>query len=87
MKDKMGEMRKMQDVLISFIQEINPYDDFDENTDLIEEGLLDSLSIVGLIAEIEKNGKEIPLSAIKIDNFASVNAIMSLLKEIEKNSN
>jgi D-alanine--poly(phosphoribitol) ligase subunit 2 len=46
------------------------------DTDLIETGLIDSLALVSLIAEIEGEfGFELPLDDFDVDNFRTVDRI------------
>ena len=43
------------------------------DTDLIESGLLDSLALVSLLAEIEREfGFELPLDTLEVDDFRTV---------------
>lgn len=50
------------------------------STDLIEAGLLDSLAVVTLITEIEiAIGHQLPLDALDLDSFRSVERICELL--------
>ena len=43
------------------------------DTDLIEGGLLDSLALVSLLAEIEREfGFELPLDSLEVDDFRTV---------------
>ena len=43
------------------------------DTDLIETGLLDSLSLVSLLADIEREfGFELPLDTLEVDDFRTV---------------
>jgi acyl carrier protein len=43
------------------------------DTDLIETGLIDSLALVSLLAEIEREfGFELPLDTLEVDDFRSV---------------
>jgi D-alanine--poly(phosphoribitol) ligase subunit 2 len=52
------------------------------DTDLIETGLLDSLSLVSLITEIEgKFGFELPLDDFDIERFSSVERIAAFVDE------
>jgi acyl carrier protein len=45
------------------------------DTDLIESGLIDSLSLVSLLAEIEREfGFELPLDTLEVDDFRTVEA-------------
>jgi acyl carrier protein len=46
-------------------------DSFD--TDLIETGLIDSLALISLLAEIEREfGFELPLDTLEVDDFRTV---------------
>ncbi|MCT4617939.1 MAG: acyl carrier protein [Marinisporobacter sp.] len=64
-----------------FIEEINPYMDIDIDTQLIDEGVLDSLGIMVLINEIEGYyGIEILATDMKSENFKSLVTIESLVK-------
>jgi acyl carrier protein len=56
--------------------------DFDENTNLIERGIVDSMSLVRLISFIEENC-EIPVQDEDIvpENFSSLNKISSFITE------
>lgn len=48
----------------------------DGDTDLFESGLLDSLTLVSLLTEIEQSfGFELPLEDLDLDEFRSVNRI------------
>jgi acyl carrier protein len=52
----------------------------DDDTDMIDAGLLDSLALVSLIAEIEHEFElELPLEDLDIDQFRSVNRIAQML--------
>jgi acyl carrier protein len=43
------------------------------DTDLIETGLLDSLALISLLAEIEREfGFELPLDTLEVDDFRTV---------------
>lgn len=76
-------MENVKEKLVEVIQKINPYEEFDDNTDLIEEELLDSLSIVNMVSQIEKElCVEIPLEKMKVDNFRSINTILSMLEDV-----
>ena len=49
-------------------------------TDLVSDGILDSLDIMRLIVELEGEfGIEIPPEDVLSDNFESVNAIIALI--------
>lgn len=64
------------------VADLNPFDDFDENTDLLEDGILDSIDITELIDKLEtKYNIEIPLTDINEKNFNTINNICVFLHE------
>lgn len=66
----------MKQKIISIIKEINPYEEFDESTDLLEEGILDSLSVMILLSQLESVfGIKLDLENIELDNIRSVTEI------------
>lgn len=70
----------MEQVISEIIVEINPFDEFNIDTDLFGEGILDSLSLIVLIEEIEKKLCITILEEdITIENFYSIRTIIKLL--------
>lgn len=56
--------------------EINYSKSFDPHTNIIEEGIIDSMGILSLVSFLEtKYGIEIDLEEINADNFATVKKI------------
>ena len=52
------------------------------DTDLIESGLIDSLSLVSLITEIERSFRfELPLDDFDVRRFSSVERMAALVEE------
>jgi acyl carrier protein len=59
--------------------------DFDENTNLIERGIIDSMSLVRLISFIEENYEiQVQDEDIVPENFSSLNKISSFIAERRK---
>ena len=59
--------------------------DFDENTNLIELGIIDSMSLVRLISFIEENYEiQVQDEDIVPENFSSLNKISSFIAERRK---
>jgi acyl carrier protein len=59
--------------------------DFDENTNLIERGIVDSMSLVRLISFIEENCDiQVQDEDIVPENFSSLNKISSFINERRK---
>ena len=56
----------------------------DENTDLIEEGFLDSFDIVSLVLELNDTfGIKIEASELLPENFSNINDIEKLVKSLQ----
>lgn len=73
------------DRLLELLKRIMPEVDFESSSNLIDDGVLDSLDIVSIISEIEEEYKiEIDPNEIDPDNFQSA---VTMLKMIEKSSN
>lgn len=70
--------------ILEMIREINPFDDYDENTLLIEEGILDSLTLVILIEQIENEfNVKIPEEQLDPANFESVIKIQEFIESLK----
>ena len=78
-------MEKVMQKIIEIIKELNPYDEFDVNTNLIKEGIIDSLRLVVLIGELE-DMFEIKIAELEIkpENFETLVAISNLIAKSEK---
>lgn len=56
----------------------------DENTDLIEEGFLDSFDIVSLVLELnDAFGIKIEVTELLPENFSNINDIEKLVKSLQ----
>jgi len=71
-------MEKIKEIL----QELKPEFDFENSTDYIEDGYLDSFDMVSLVSTLEDEFKML-IDALDIvpDNFASVDAIAKIIKK------
>ena len=74
--------------IIAIIKEINPYIDIDENTELIESEILDSLSVVYIVTELEdKYGIYVDEKLVLPENFKTATLISNMIvKCAEKNN-
>ena len=71
----------MKEILMEIIEELQPYAEFDETTDLLGEDVLDSVSVLVLVQEIEERFEiEITAEEITSENFKNVNTIVSLIE-------
>ena len=73
--------------LIEILKDINPNIDFETCENLIDGHLLDSLSIISLIAEIE-DAFDIVVPAVEIipDNFNSAARMMNMISRLQEDN-
>ena len=78
----------MKEELIAYIMKEfveDPDEEIDETTLLISSGLIDSLSIVSLVAFIDKKfGVKIPDEKGTVDNFETITKIIETINEFKK---
>jgi 2-hydroxymuconate-semialdehyde hydrolase len=78
----------MKEELIAYIMKEfveDPDEEIDENTPLMSSGLIDSLSIVSLVAFIDKKyGIKIPDEKGTVENFETVTKIIDVINEFKK---
>lgn len=70
--------------LIEILKEIHPDVDFESESALVDDGILDSLDIVTLITEInDRFDVTIPPEEILPENFNSAEALWSLIEKLD----
>jgi len=75
----------MKEQLLGILEDIRPDIDFENETGLITNGLMDSLDIVMLVGQIaEEFDIEVGVQNITPDNFNSLTAIESLIKKLQE---
>lgn len=73
------------EALLQILKDLHPDVDFAVETDLIGDGVLDSLDIVTLITEINSAyDVSIPAEEILPENFCSVQAIYDLILRLDE---
>lgn len=71
--------------LLKILKRIRPDVDFETETELIDEGILDSMDVVSIISEIDDEfGVQIRITELDADNFNSVEAIWNLVQKLKK---
>ncbi len=71
--------------LLQILGTLKPDVDFTKEKNLVEDGLLDSLDIVQIIAQIEKAfGVKLSADDIDPDNFESAQSIWSMISKYRK---
>lgn len=84
MRHKMERIIYM-DKLLEILHEIAPDVDFQKEKNLVENGLLDSLTIVMLVSDLE-NAFDVEITPVDIvpENFQSAEAIYSLVTRLQE---
>lgn len=74
----------MKDELMEILQELRPDVDFETETALITNGVLDSFDIVALVGELnDAFDIEIKPNNLVPDNFNSADAMLALIEELQ----
>lgn len=75
---------EMKEDILEILREINPLDEIDENTKLLED-FLDSMNLLLLINELEERYKiEIPMETLNFEDFENVSSIIELVDTLKK---
>ena len=70
--------------LLEILKEIRPDVDFENEKELIDEGILDSFDVVSIISEIDdKFGVQIRITELDPENFNSAEAIWKLIQNLQ----
>lgn len=78
-------MSECERKILDLICEINPYEDINVETELIETGILDSMSILVLVTELEEEYKiTINEKMIVPENFTYIKTIAELVGQLCK---
>lgn len=71
----------MKEKLLAILSEACPEVDFETETALIDDGLLESLDIVMIVTEImQEFGVELTVDDLLPENFNSVDALLALIE-------
>ena len=71
--------------LLEILADLHPEVDFENTTDLVDDGILDSLDIVSLVAQIDAEfGVTIPAEEIIPENFNSAEALFRLIERLDE---
>ncbi|MBO7310170.1 MAG: acyl carrier protein [Clostridia bacterium] len=73
------------ETVIKMLKELHPDVDFESADGLIDDGILDSLDIVSLVAEIDSEfGIVVPAEEIVPENFNSATALFKLIERLDE---
>lgn len=71
--------------LLKLLKEVRPDVDFENETELIEDGILDSMDVVSIISSIDDVfGVQIRITELDPENFNSVENLWSLINSLKK---
>lgn len=71
--------------LLEILSELHPEVDFAVTADLVDDGILDSLDIVSLVAQIDAEfGVTIPAEEIIPENFNSAEELFALINRLDE---
>lgn len=74
----------MKETLIEILKDLHPEVDFESETALVSDGILDSFDIVSLVAEINSEfDVTVGVDELEPENFDSVDAMCKLIKELQ----
>ncbi|MBP3913372.1 MAG: acyl carrier protein [Lachnospiraceae bacterium] len=74
----------MREKLLALLREEYPDIDFEESDELVDDGILDSLTVVGVISAIsDEFNVEIPYEEIIPENFNSIDAMAELIEKYQ----
>jgi len=77
-------IENIMEQLLEILREINSDVNFEEETSLVTNGILDSFSIVNLVAELnDAYDIEITASDLVVENFDSAAAILALVERLQ----
>ena len=70
--------------ILDMLKQSHPYIDFENEKALMTRGLLDSLAVVGIIAELEEMFDiSVTMEYIRPENFESVEAMWNMVQELQ----
>jgi len=70
--------------LINLLKSIRPDVDFEHETALIDDGILDSMDVVSIISELDNVfNVQVRITELEPENFNSVEAIWKLIQQLK----
>lgn len=72
--------------LLELLKGVRPDVDFENETALIDDGILDSFDVVSIISEIDDTfGVQIRINELDPENFNSAESIWNLIQKLQNN--
>lgn len=74
----------MKEKLIALLEDIRPDVEFEKETKLIDDGVLDSFDIISIVQEMnEAFDVEIDVDKLEPENFNTVDAMLELIRSLQ----
>lgn len=78
---------KNMNKLLELLKGIRPDVDFETETALIDDGILDSFDVVSIISELDDEfGVQIRIAELDPDNFNSMESIQEMINRMQSNN-
>jgi acyl carrier protein len=75
----------MREQLLALLDEIRPDVEFEKETKLIDDGILDSFDIISIVQEMNDTfGVKIKANELQPDNFNTVDAMIELIEKLKR---
>lgn len=74
----------MREDVLQILQEIRQDVDFEKETKLIDDGILDSFDIISIVSELNDNFEiEITADELEPENFNTLDAVVALVESLQ----
>ena len=76
-------MKKMKDQVLEILNDINPDVDYETETALVDDGILDSFELVSLVSELNSSfGINITVVDFGPENFNTLSALVAMVERL-----
>ena len=77
-------MKTLRERVLQILQEVRHAVDFEKETKLIDDGILDSFDIIAVVSELNENFEiEITADELEPENFNTLDAVVELVESLQ----
>lgn len=77
-------MKTLRERVLQILQEVRHDVDFEKETELIDDGILDSFDIIAVVSELNENFEiEITADELEPENFNTLDAVVELVESLQ----
>ena len=77
-------MKTLRERVLQILQEVRHDVDFEKETKLIDDGILDSFDIIAVVSELNENFEiEITADELEPENFNTLDAVVELVESVQ----